>query len=401
MDTVTNPDILKAQTRVSKVLPVTPLTHSPVVSELVGIDVYFKWENKLKTGSFKERGAVNILSRIAETGEQKSVCAASAGNHALALSYHAAKLGIPCTIVMPQTAPLVKVESTQRTGAKVLLHGSSLAEAYELATSLAEKEGHIFVSPYDNLEVIAGQGTCGLEILSQLDDFDSVVVPVGGGGLISGIATAIKAKRPNCYLLGVRSDWAVELEKNPDAHKKLKLPRTTIADGIAVKRIGALNRPIIDKYVDELVSLDDAEVAKATIRFMELERTVVEGSGAIGLAALINKKLPAKFKKCVVIVSGSNIDMNFLSRLIERDMGERGRLLKMIVSVPDRPGSLHFATGIIATAGANVLDVKHDRSFSRIPGNVDITFLLEVRSKEHKKDIIERLVDSGIQVTEF
>lgn len=394
-------DIIAAQKRLRSILPITPVTHSPGVSSIVGSDIYFKWDLKFKTGSFKERGAANALASLSPAERQKGVCAASAGNHALALSYHASLLGIPCHIVMPTGASLVKVESTKRTGADVTLFGKTFDEAYEEAVSRSKRHGYKFISAFDDTSVIAGQGTAGLEILDQVPDVDAIIVPIGGGGLISGIATAVKAKRPEVFILGVQSEWAVAARAGTHNTAEMAIAPATIADGIAVKRIGALTKPIIEKYVDKTVSISEIQIASAIIKYLEIERTVVEGAGAAALGALFEKQLPSNFKKVVVMACGSNIDMSVISRLIERDMGERGRLLRIVVAVPDRPGSLHTITGMIAKQGANVLQVQHDRSLSIVPGNVDITFLAEVRNKDHKEEVMQALRAMKVEVKEI
>jgi threonine dehydratase len=394
-------DILRARAFVSSTIAVTPLTLSPSLSEQVGREVYLKWDNKLKTGSFKERGAINFLNCLSKEDRAKGVCAASAGNHALALSYYAAKFGVDCQIVMPINAPLVKIEATEKTGARVILHGYSFDEAYNYALKLSEDTCSVFVSAFDDYRIMAGQGTCGLEILEQLEDFDSIIIPIGGGGLISGIASAIKEKKPDIFIMGVMSEWVVQMrQQKADAEKPLISP-PTIGDGIGVKTIGKLTKPIIDKLVDKIVSVSELSMARAVVRLLETEKTVVEGSGAAALAALLDGCLPEKFKRTILLACGSNIDMNVLSRLIEREMGERGRILRISVSVPDRPGSLHAITGLIAKNGANVLQCFHDRSFSKLPGNVEISLLLEVRNKKHRADILSCLEDNMISVKEI
>jgi len=391
-----------AYTRIRAALPLTPLTHSTALSEITGREIHIKWENRHRTGSFKERGAVNFVS-VHGAESKNGVCAASAGNHALALSYHAARAGIPCHIVMPVSAPLVKVQSTRKTGAEVILHGNTFDEAYAYGVKLAEEKGYSYCPAFDHPTVIAGQGTAGLEIMEQLADFDSVIVPIGGGGLISGISTAIKSKRPDVFFLGVQSEWVVtaRAKKLDPAAPQPLIPPTSIADGIAVKTIGKLTAPIIAQNVDQVVTVSENEIANAIMRLLELERTVVEGAGAAGVAALLSGYLPATCKKTAVVVCGSNIDTSVLSRLIERDMAQRNRLLRLLVSVPDRPGSLHATTGIVARLGANVLQVYHDRSSTSLPGNVDIAFVLEVRDEPHKRGVIEGLRDAALAVKEI
>lgn len=398
---LTAEEIRNAAARVHTILPVSPLTHSPTLSEMTGRSIYFKWENKFKTGSFKERGVVNIFSQLTLEEKAQGVCAASAGNHALALSYHAQQFGIPCLIVMPRHAALVKVQSTRASGAEVILHGESFDEAYLHAQTLARERTRLFVPAFDDPRIIAGQGTCGAELLEQLKDFDSVIVPIGGGGLASGIGMALKAARPEIFILGVESEWAVHRRMPGAARPSGLFADTSIADGIAVKTLGKLTEPIVRNCVDKIVSIPEATIAKSIIRFLECERAVVEGAGAVALGALLDGHLPEKYQRVVVVVSGSNIDVNMLSRLIEWDMGERDRLMRINVSVPDRPGSLSSVAGMIAQLGANVLEVNHDRSFSRIPGNVDITFLVEVRNRDHKEEIFSSLQERGIVVQEL
>ena len=388
-------DVLDAQKRISPFIPVTPLTHSPALSELAGHAVYIKWDNKLKTGSFKERGALNFLLCLDEGKRSQGVCAASAGNHALALSYHAKRFNAPCTIVMPTNAPLVKVQSTQANGATIIFHGTTFDEAYSHALELSGKQNLTFVPGFDHPAIVAGQGVSGLEILQQLPELDSLIVPCGGGGLLSGCALVMKMQKPTVFVLGAQSDWIVDTRKGiAQTIGKLSIP--SIADGIAVKKIGALNQKLLDQYVDTLVPFSEQEIAKAITGLLEMERSVVEGAGAVGVAALSRKVLPPHCRATVVVISGSNIDVNLLTRLIHRDLGERGRILRLMVSVPDRPGSLHSVSGMIATLGANVLEVVHDRAFSRLPGTVDIMFILEVRDFNHQDTILNSLRETGI-----
>lgn len=392
-------DIEAARARLASHLPVTPVTKALTISDELKRTVYLKWDNKLRTGAFKERGALNYLLCLDATTRARGVCAASAGNHALGLSYHASRLGVPCHIVMPANAPLVKVESCKKLGAFVTLKGS-LVEAMEHAQELAKLNNLTYIPPFDHPYVVHGQGVAGLELMDQLDDFDSVIIPVGGGGYAAGISTAIKAKRPDVYILGVCSEWAAEFRRNPGAHNRPYSPMT-IADGIAVKSIGKVTGPILDAHVDQIVSVSEASIADAIITLLEQEHVVVEGAGAAGFAALANGLLPPKYIKPVVMICGSNIDMNLLSRLIEQDMAERGRLLKVSIALPDRPGALHLISGIIADKGANVLQVFHDRFYARLPGHVDITVVMEVRDRAHASEIIAGLIAEGLPTTQL
>lgn len=391
-------DIESAYLRIREVLPPTPLTFSPILSEICGRDIFVKWDNRQRTGSFKERGAVNVLAHLTAEQRARGVCAASAGNHALALSYHAARSHVPCVIVMPIGAPLVKVQATRATGAEVILFGSTFDEAYEHALSLAHERGAEFISAFDDIRVIAGQASAGMEILDQIESFDSVVVPIGGGGLASGIAAALKHERPATFVMGVASQWAVDMRNSSHAPSSRKFSPATIADGIAVKRVGAITGPMVKRLVDHVVTVSEAQIARAIIVLLETERVVAEGAGAAGLAGLLSHQLPSTCTRTVLLVCGSNIDMSLLARLIEREMAERGRLLRMQVSVPDRPGLLHALSGIIASCGANVVQVYHDRSLSIQPGNVAITFRVEVRDSSHRDEVTGALRDAGVEL---
>lgn len=387
-------DIEAARSRISPHLPITPISLSAGLSELLDRPVHIKWDNKFRTGSFKERGALNFLLRLPEEQLARGVCAASAGNHALALSFHAKRLGSPCHLVMPAAAPLVKVESCRKLGAQIQQSGT-LYECLQIAQELSAAKGYTFVPPFDHPYVVEGQGVAGVELVEQLGDFDSVVIPVGGGGYAAGVATAIKALRPHVFVLGICSEWAVQMRSSPPRDPTAHAPMT-IADGIAVKTIGSVTAPILDRYVDAIVPVSEGAIARAIMALLEHEHTVVEGAGAAALAGLMEGHLPNAYRKPAIFVCGSNIDLNLLSRLIEHDMAERGRLLRVRVTLPDQPGMLHTATGIIASQGANVLHVTHDRSYARIPGHVEITFLLEVRDYQHGELIVKSLRDQAM-----
>jgi threonine dehydratase len=387
-------DIEAARSRISSHLPITPVTKALTLSEEFKKTVYIKWDNKLRTGAFKERGALNYLLNLDAATLARGVCAASAGNHALGLSFHASRLGAPCHIVMPANAPLVKMERCKAFGAFITLQ-NSLSEALTYAQEMAAQNNLTYIPPFDHKYIIHGQGVAGLELLEQLDDFDSVIIPIGGGGYAAGVATAIKAKRPDVFILGVCSEWAMEMRRDPDAHKRGFVP-TTIADGIAVKTIGKVTGPVLDAYVDQIVSVPESAIAKAIIMLLEHEHAVVEGAGAASVAALIQGHLPPKYTKPALFICGSNIDTNLLSRLIEHNMAETGRLLKIGVSLPDRPGMLHTVAGIIAAQGANVLQVLHDRFYARLPGHVDITVVMEVRDRAHGLEIVTELGRAGL-----
>jgi threonine dehydratase len=388
-------EIAAARERLAPHLPVTPVSHALSLSETLLKEIYIKWDNKLRTGSFKERGALNFLLSLDPAVRARGVCTASAGNHALGVSYHAQRLGIPCDIIVPHNAPLVKVERCKKYGARIS-YQASLAEAMEHAQTMAREQNLTYVPPFDHINIVHGHGVAALELMEQIPDFDSIIIPIGGGGYAAGIASTIKAKRPDVFVMGVISEWAERIRQNPELYKKASFAPMTIADGIAVKQIGKVTGPILDQCVDKIVAASESSIAHAIIALLEQERAVVEGAGAAGVAALMDGHLPDRCKKPVVFVCGSNIDMNLLSRLIEQDMGERGRLLRVNISLPDKPGMLHQISGIIAAQGANVLQVLHDRFYARLPGYVDMTVVMEVRDRAHGKQVIQHLNDAGL-----
>jgi threonine dehydratase len=388
-----------AYKNIKSVLSPTPLTKSLKYSDMLGFPVYLKWENKHHTGSFKERGVVNFLTSHLEAAKKQGICAASAGNHALALSFHCKRLQIPCTLIMPRFAPLIKVQQSKQFGANIVQTGDSVYESLQFAQQLCTEKGFLFTPPFDNASIIAGQSTCMFEIYEQAPMVDCIIVPVGGGGLLGGISLVAKNLNPNIFTIGVQSEWAIK-SNTVDKQKTKTITATSIADGIAVKKIGAITGPILEKNVDLMLTAGESEIAYALTEFLNLEKAVIEGAAAAALVGLHNK-IPKKVNAAVVVVSGSNIDLNLLSRLIERDMGMKNRLLRIFLSIPDIPGSLHITSGIIAETGANVLQVHHDRSFSQIPGNVDVTFVLEVRDNEHKQSITTALKSRGFTLYEL
>ncbi len=391
-------DIEAARARIAPHLPVTPVSEALSLSEELQRQIFLKWDNKLRTGSFKERGALNFLLSMPPKALAQGVCTASAGNHALGLSFHAQRLSAPCHIVMPVSAPIVKIQSCRAFGAEVIFR-PTFQEALDYAQELARERGYTYVPPFDHEWIVHGQGVAGLELLEQLPEFDSVVIPVGGGGYAAGVATAIKAKRPDVFVLGACSEWAIEARRSPEAHRGPVVPMT-IADGIAVKSIGKVTGPIIDRRVDQVVPVSEWSIARAIIMLLEHEHVVVEGAGAAGLAAVISGCLPEQCKMTAIFICGSNIDSNLLSRLIEHDMAEKGRLVRATITLPDRPGMLHTITGIIAGCGANIVQVTHDRSYAKIPGHVEITVVMEVRDRGHGEEVISSLVKAGLPTVE-
>lgn len=387
-------DVIEASRRISDFIKPTPLTYSPLLSEVTGKEVYCKWDNKLRTGSFKERGALNTLLQLSNKEKKKGICAASAGNHALAVSYYAGKLDIPCTIIMPRTAPVVKVRRSIEFGAEVILSGDTFHEAQAHVQELSKNRSLPIIHAFDDERVIAGQGTSALEVLSEMDDFDCFIVPIGGGGYISGAGLALNKKIP---LYGVRSEWAVNAQLKEVADPKRILMPSSIADGIAVKTRGVLTEKLMKKVVDKTFIASESSIANAVIMLLELERTLVEGAGSASLVPLLNGELPKKIKKVCLFICGSNIDVSSLSRLISRDLGLKNRLVTFKVSVPDRPGSLAKIATVLAENGASIIETIHDRVYCDLPGNTNISFLVEVRDESHAKKIKERLESRSIK----
>ncbi len=368
-----------------------------------GVRVALKAEFQQRTGSFKDRGALNKLLVMGEAARGRGVVAASAGNHAQALAFHAARLGVACSIVMPEAAPLVKVANTKRYGAHVVEMGQTLSDGIDEVERLAHRYGSTPVHAFDDLDVIAGQGTMALEMLEQAPDATVFVVPVGGGGMISGIASAVKALRPGARVVGVEAAAAPaafqSLEEGEPAHVE---SADTLADGIAVKRIGDLTFPIVQALVDDVVLVDEAEIAAAVFFLLEREKMVVEGAGAVGVAALLAGKAPlADDETAACVLSGGNIDVNIISRLIDRGLWADGRVARFRVSARDRPGFLNKLTAVVAKAGANVLEVEHVRGFGDISvGDVDIGLLVETRGRDHGAEIAAQLRSLGYEVDE-
>lgn len=363
-------------------------------------DVYLKCENFQKTGSFKIRGALNKLRHLSAEEKQRGVVAASAGNHAQGVALSAKLFGVKATIVMPEGAPLTKVENTKELGAKVILHGSYFDQAFEKAREIEKETGAVFIHPYQDAHVIAGQGTIGLEILADLPEVDQVVVPIGGGGLISGISMAIKTQRPNCKIIGVVPQQTPGMKELKDGQPLSKKSRVrTIADGLAVKNPSPdMFSTYIDKYVDQIVSVDDEEIAEAIVHLIEKEKMIVEGSGAAGVAALLAGKVKPTKKTCVLLCGG-NIDLNMMQSVLETGLRRKGRLTRVSVIVDDLPGSLARLTQVVAECRANTLDVMHDRVSSELAlKETRIDFLLETTGFEHIQQIEERLRQEGVRI---
>jgi threonine dehydratase len=390
-------DIERARARIKDDIYVSPCAHSETFSRLTGNKVYFKLENLQMTGSFKERGALHKILTLTDEEKRRGVIAASAGNHAQGVAYHATRNGIRSTIVMPAASPLVKVTRTKEYGAEVVLHGASYDEAYDEAARRCSAEGLTFIHAFDDEAVMAGQGTLGLELIEQNPYLEAVLVPIGGGGLISGIAVAMKEINPRVRVIGVQTARLPSMQVAVAEKQPTTLPAAvTIADGIAVRRAGARTLPVVTKYVDDIVTVDEEEIANAILLLLEREKTVAEGAGAAALAALVQGKTGLVAKKVAVLVGGGNIDVNILSRIIERGLVKDGRLVRMRVRIPDHPGALHKLTGEIAGLRANIQEVVHNRAFSRVNlGETAVDITLETRGVEHIESLIKLLDERG------
>jgi len=398
---VTLQDIQNAQQTIQNFINVTPCDYSRSCSQLTGTDVFFKLENKQRTGSFKIRGATNKIASLSLAEKAKGVVACSAGNHAQGVALSASLNNCKSVVVMPETASLSKIQATQNYGAEVILKGQAFDEARDFAVELAEQKDYVFVHPYEDEHVIAGQGTIGLEIFAQIKDLDLIVVPIGGGGLISGIAVALKTLNPNLKIIGVQavaSDSVFQLYKNM-ATSYSKMALSTIADGIAIKTPShKIYENFISKYVDDIVTVTEGEIAESIVYLLERVKTVAEGSGAAALAAVLSGKVKLENKNCV-LVSGGNIDLNIVSQVIQRGQIQRGRLSEMSVIVPDVPGSLSELTKILAQFKANVMEVHHDRvKLGLNLKETKIDFVIETTSHEHISRIREALKKWGAQV---
>jgi threonine dehydratase len=391
-----------ARVRLRDAIYQTPCPYSQTLSQLTGTQCHVKLENLQMTGSFKERGAANLLLQLDEAERRRGVVAASAGNHGLAVAYHAARMGIPATIVMPAYAPLIKATLARRYGAEVVLHGANYDEAYERARALETEGGAVFVHPFDDVRVVAGQGTLGLELLEQVEALDAVVVPVGGGGLIAGVAVALKARRPSVRVIGVQAAAIPAMQQSRRARERVRVAAAvTIADGIAVRQVGELTFALATRLVDEIVTVDEEELANAVLLLLEIEKTVVEGAGAAPLAALLNRPLDLAGRRVALVLSGGNIDVTMLARIIERGLVKDGRLVRLGVVLQDRPGALARLTALIAEERVNILQIEHDRAFSRQAiGGTEVELTLETSGRKQIDVLKQRLELAGYSVEE-
>src|SRR5436309_11734070 len=395
-------EIEAARQRLKGAIYETPCPYSQTLSEISGVRCFVKLENLQMTGSFKERGAANLLLQLDPAERASGVAAASAGNHGLAVAFHAARLGIGAVIVMPEWAPLIKVTSARRYGAEVILSGANYDEAYGLARQIATERGLAFVHPFDDERVVAGQGTLGLELLEQCPDMDAVVVPVGGGGLVGGVALAIKAVRPGVRVIGVQAEALDAMKQALATGTRTTLPpAATIADGIAVRQVGEITLALAMHYVDDVVAVTEEELANAILLLLEIEKTVVEGAGAAPLAALLNRQLGLEGRTVVLVLSGGNIDVTMISRIIERGLVKDARLVRLSVILRDQPGALARLAALVGEARANILHIEHERAFSRAAiGESRVELTLETSGREQIEIVKRRLIESGYRVEE-
>lgn len=390
-------DIHAALNRIRANIRISPCTHSETFSGLTENSIFLKLDNQQRTGAFKERGALNKLLTLNSEERGHGVIAASAGNHAQGVSYHAGRHGIRARIVMPLPTPLTKVSATRGYGAEVVLFGANYDEAYGKAIELSEQDHLTLIHAFDDEAVIAGQGTLGLEILAQHPDIEAVVAPIGGGGLIGGIACAVKETKPKVKVYGVQPARLPSMKVAVAEGKPVTLESAkTIADGIAVRRAGEKTLPLVQKYVDDIVTVEEEEIANAILLLLEREKTLAEGAGAAAIAAVLNRKLQIEDKRVAVLVCGGNIDVTLLSRIIERGLVKDGRLVRLRVHLPDYPGALHRLTGILADHRANIVETAYDRAYHGVNlGDTAIDITMETRGPEHIAELLTALVAAG------
>ncbi|KAL5253145.1 hypothetical protein ACHWQZ_G013056 [Mnemiopsis leidyi] len=387
---VTFRDITAAAYRTKSGIQKTPLVKSGALSSILGLELYLKKEYELRTGSFKERGARNALLKLSEEERKVGVIAASAGNHALALAYHGGQLDITVTVVMPVVAPIMKISQCQEMGANVIVHGATIAEAKDHAMIIKEKGGQIYINGYDHPDIIAGQGTIGLEICSQVEDIDAIIVPVGGAGLIAGVAVAAKNMNPDVKIIGVEAMRCMSYTEALKAGKPVRAAsHVSLADGLAVPTVGLNAFVTAQPLVDKIVTVSEKAIALAILRLIEMEKAVVEGSGVVGLAALLDGLLPElKGKKVVTILCGGNIDTTVLGRCLERGLAADGRLLSFTVVVKDAPGGMNSLTQVLTESGASIKDILHERAWLlEDVFAVRVRCMVETRNSDHTEKV--------------
>lgn len=399
MESVSLASIQAARKRIGESILFSPCHQSHYLTDLTGAPLHLKFENLQRTGSFKERGALNKILLLSPEQRSHGVIAASAGNHAQGVAFHAAAHDIHTQIVMPLTTPLVKVAATRAFGAEVILHGANYDEAYEEAMRRCAADGSTFIHPFDDPEVICGQGTIGLELLEQVPDLEAVVVPIGGGGLISGIGCALKESNPKIRVIGVEPEKLPSMLRAREAGSPVSIAAAaTIADGIAVRRAGEVTLPLVNRYVDEIVTVDDEEIASAILMLLEQEKTLAEGAGAAALAAVVQSKTNLRHRRTVALICGGNIDVTLLAKIIERGLVKDGRLLRIRVYLQDRPGALHQLTEILARERANIVETLHNRAYYGVSlGETVIDVTLETRGAAHITAISHALGEAGFK----
>jgi threonine dehydratase len=394
----TSKDIVEARATLAGQIERTPCLKSRTLSDILGCELWLKFENLQFTASFKERGALNYLSVLDDQERAKGVVAMSAGNHAQGVAYHASRLGIPATIVMPEGTPQVKVENTARFGAEVIVTGATLEDAFDAATTIGNERGLTFVHPYDDPRVIAGQGTLGFEILEAAPDIDCLIVPIGGGGLISGIAIAAKSLKPEIEIVGVQAELypaMYNLIKGAD----LPARGDTLAEGIAVKAPGRLTSAIVREHVDDIVLVTEMALERAVAQLINIEKTVVEGAGAAGLAAVFADTARFRGRKVATVLCGGNIDTRLLASVLTRDLARQGRLAQLTIDLQDRPGQLARVANILGAAGANIVEVLHQRVFSDLPAKgAELEVVIETRDRDHLEATVAALEKDGLTV---
>ncbi len=397
MPEITADRVIEAGKLMSGAVHVTPLDYSGIFSSLTGSSIYLKLENMQKTGSFKIRGAYNKISSLTDRERARGVVAASAGNHAQGVAYAASRFGLKAIVVMPEGSPITKIMATRGYGAEVILGGRDYDEAFEKAKEIQKETGATFIHGFDDAGVIAGQGTLGLEILDQLPALDAVVVPVGGGGLLSGVALALKSLKPGVRVYGVQASSSPAVYHGWKGGPAREIPAGgTIADGISVRRPGAITMDLIRKYVDDVVLVDDEEISQTILMLLERTKVMSEGAGAAGLAALLHGRLKLPGRNVVAVISGGNIDVNVLSTIIERGLVKSGRRLRIKTVVSDRPGSLRKIISLVSDQQVNIISIVHDRASPKVPiKDAEVEFVLETMNWEHVEKVVGTLKRAG------
>ena len=393
-------DIRAAASRLEGAILKTPCLPSETLSQITGAQLFLKFENLQFTASFKERGALNKLLLTDPSARERGVCAMSAGNHAQGVAYHARRLGVPATIVMPVGTPLTKIARTRDHGANVVIEGANLSEALAVAEELAQAEGLVFVHPYDEPAVIAGQGTIGLELLGEVPDLDAILVPIGGGGLISGVAIAVKAVMPEVKVIGVQSRTYPSMARALGGETSPCADGMTIAEGIAVKTAGTLTREIVRAHVNDILTVEESAIEAAVALLLSVEKTVVEGAGAAGLAALLAHPELFRDRRVATILTGGNIDLRVLASVAMRELVRSGRLMRIAVAVPDTPSGLARLATLVGEEGANIVDVAHERmSLALNPKGTRLELVVEVESAQHGEVLLAAVKARGYAVT--